>query len=63
MTHLSAAGERSAVIPADPVRLPGVLAWPRPPAGMVLFAHDSVSSRLSMAWSSADGAEPEEASE
>jgi putative phosphoribosyl transferase len=47
MTHLSAAGERPALIPAGPVRLPGVFAWPRQPAGMVLFVHGSGSGRLS----------------
>jgi putative phosphoribosyl transferase len=41
------AGERDLLIPADPVSLPGILAWPAHPTGMVLFAHGSGSGRLS----------------
>lgn len=41
------AGERPAVIPAEGASLQGSLAWPAHPAGLVLFAHGSGSSRLS----------------
>ena len=47
MTPLLTANQRSAVITAGPVRLPGILAWPRQPSGMVLFVHGSGSGRLS----------------
>jgi dienelactone hydrolase len=47
MTRLLAADERDVTIPAGPVRLPGILAWPRQPCGMVLFVHGSGSGRLS----------------
>ena len=48
MTLLStAAGERSILISTDQVQLPGTLAWPTHPSGVVLFAHGSGSSRLS----------------
>lgn len=43
----SGADQRSVIIPADTLRLPGILAWPARPRGMVLFAHGSGSSRLS----------------
>ena len=47
MTLLStAAGERSILISTDQVQLPGTLAWPTHPSGVVLFAHGSGSSRL-----------------
>jgi len=46
MTALTA-DQRSVLIPAGAVRLPGILAWPARPSGMVLFAHGSGSSRLS----------------
>jgi dienelactone hydrolase len=42
-----AASEREVRIPAGAVQLPGTLAWPNQPAGMVLFAHGSGSGRLS----------------
>jgi putative phosphoribosyl transferase len=41
------AGDRPALIPADQVTLPGTLAWPSRPGGIVIFAHGSGSSRLS----------------
>ena len=41
------AGQRGVTIPAGPDRLPGILAWPSQPAGMVLFVHGSGSGRLS----------------
>lgn len=47
MTPLLTTNQRSAVITAGPVRLPGILAWPRQPSGMVLFVHGSGSGRLS----------------
>lgn len=47
MTPPLTAGERRAVITAGAVRLPGILAWPRQPSGMVLFVHGSGSGRLS----------------
>jgi putative phosphoribosyl transferase len=40
-------GERPVTIPAGPVSLPGTLAWPAHPSGIVLFAHGSGSGRLS----------------
>lgn len=43
----SAAGQREVLISADAARLPGTLAWPRQPSGMVLFVHGSGSGRLS----------------
>lgn len=39
--------QRSIAITVGPVDLPGVLAWPRQPSGMVLFVHGSGSGRLS----------------
>jgi hypothetical protein len=46
MTPLIAAtNERAVVIPAAGVSLPGVVAWPVHPSGIVLFAHESGSSR------------------
>jgi putative phosphoribosyl transferase len=42
-----AAGERSVSIPAEQGTLPGTLAWPTHPSGIVLFAHGSGSGRLS----------------
>ena len=47
MTLLLTANQRAAEITAGPVDLPGVLAWPRQPSGMVLFVHGSGSGRLS----------------
>ena len=47
MTLLETAGERSVVITAGAADLPGTLAWPRQPSGMVLFVHGSGSGRLS----------------
>jgi dienelactone hydrolase len=47
MTLLLTANQRAAEITAGPVHLPGVLAWPRQPSGMVLFVHGSGSGRLS----------------
>jgi hypothetical protein len=43
MTH----GARAVTIPADGLQLPGELAWPQHPCGIVLFAHGSGSGRLS----------------
>ena len=43
----SAAGQGEVLISADAARLPGTLAWPRQPSGMVLFVHGSGSGRLS----------------
>ncbi len=40
-------GERPVSIPAAPASLPGTLAWPSHPSGIVLFAHGSGSGRLS----------------
>jgi len=47
MSSARAAGERSVTIEVQSVRLPGILAWPDHPAGMVLFVHGSGSGRLS----------------
>lgn len=47
MSALPDAGERPVLIPADAARLPGTLAWPAHPRGVVLFAHGSGSSRQS----------------
>ena len=47
MTLLLTANQRVAEITAGPVHLPGILAWPRQPSGMVLFVHGSGSGRLS----------------
>ena len=47
MTHLETAGARTALIPAGSTQLPGTLAWPPQPSGMVLFVHGSGSGRLS----------------
>jgi putative phosphoribosyl transferase len=41
------ADQRAVTIPAGPMRLPGILAWPTQPSGMVLFAHGSGSGRRS----------------
>ena len=43
----AAAGQRGVTIPAGQVRLPGILAWPNQPTGIVLFVHGSGSGRLS----------------
>lgn len=47
MTHLESAGERPVFIRAGAAQLPGALAWPRQPSGLVLFVHGSGSGRLS----------------
>ena len=47
MTNLLAAGERPVRITAGAIHLPGILAWPPDPSGMVLFVHGSGSGRLS----------------
>jgi dienelactone hydrolase len=44
---MMAHGSRAVSIPADRVHLPGELAWPQHPGGLVLFAHGSGSGRLS----------------
>jgi dienelactone hydrolase len=46
-TMLTSAGERTVAVPVGPLELPGTLAWPAHPSGIVLFAHGSGSSRLS----------------
>ena len=45
-TLLTAAGNRQVTVPIGP-GLPGTLAWPEHPSGLVLFAHGSGSSRTS----------------
>ena len=47
MTSLLSPNQRSVAITAGPVHLPGILAWPRQPSGVVLFVHGSGSGRLS----------------
>ena len=47
MNTLLLAGEREIVVPIGTKQLPGTLAWPAPPRGLVVFAHGSGSSRLS----------------
>ncbi|HEU5321931.1 MAG TPA: hypothetical protein VFX28_14085, partial [Methylomirabilota bacterium] len=44
---LSAAAERQVTVPIGRRSLPGTLAWPDHPSGLVLFAHGSGSSRVS----------------
>ncbi|HJR50190.1 MAG TPA: hypothetical protein VJ794_03730, partial [Gemmatimonadales bacterium] len=44
---LTSAGERQVTVPIARLSLPGTLAWPDRPSGLVLFAHGSGSSRLS----------------
>jgi predicted alpha/beta-hydrolase family hydrolase len=44
---LTYAGERTAAVPVGPLDLPGTLAWPAHPSGIVLLAHGSGSSRSS----------------
>jgi putative phosphoribosyl transferase len=44
---LTSAGERQVSVPVGRPALPGTLAWPDRPSGLVLFAHGSGSSRLS----------------
>jgi dienelactone hydrolase len=46
-TLTATAGERALTVPAGNLQLPGTLAWPARPSGIVLFAHGSGSSRLS----------------
>ncbi len=46
-TPMLRVAERPVVIPAGVARLPGTLAWPGHPSGLVLFAHGSGSGRLS----------------
>jgi putative phosphoribosyl transferase len=46
MTLLIAAkNERSVIIPAEGMTLPGALGWPTHPSGIVLFSHGTDSSR------------------
>ena len=45
--RLLRAHERPVVIPGTLSRLPGTLAWPEHPSGLVLFAHGSGRGRLS----------------
>jgi putative phosphoribosyl transferase len=40
-------GERPVTVPVGTLELPGTLAWPAHPSGIVLFAHGSGSSRSS----------------
>ncbi len=47
MNSLLLAGEREIAIPIGNRHLPGTLAWPAHPRGLVVFAHGSGSSRLS----------------
>jgi dienelactone hydrolase len=47
LASLTSAGERTVAVPVGPLELPGTLAWPAHPSGIVLFAHGSGSSRLS----------------
>jgi putative phosphoribosyl transferase len=44
---ITSSGERALAVPAGNLQLPGTLAWPVHPSGIVLFAHGSGSSRLS----------------
>jgi putative phosphoribosyl transferase len=44
---LTAKGARPVQIPLEGLELPGTLAWPEHPSGIVLFAHGSGSSRHS----------------
>jgi putative phosphoribosyl transferase len=44
---LTGAGERQVTVPVGRLSLPGTLAWPEHPSGLILFAHGSGSSRLS----------------
>jgi dienelactone hydrolase len=46
-TVLTSARERQVTVPVGSLALPGTLAWPDHPSGIVLFAHGSGSSRLS----------------
>ena len=47
LPSLTSAGERTVAVPVGAIELPGTLAWPAHPSGIVLFAHGSGSSRLS----------------
>jgi len=47
MNTLLLAGEREISVPIGTKQLPGTLAWPAHPRGLVVFAHGSGSSRLS----------------
>ena len=47
MNTLLIAGEREIAVPIGTQQLPGTLAWPAHPRGLVVFAHGSGSSRLS----------------
>jgi putative phosphoribosyl transferase len=47
MNALVLAGEREIAVPIGTQQLPGTLAWPAHPRGLVVFAHGSGSSRLS----------------
>jgi dienelactone hydrolase len=44
---VTSATERAVAVPLGSLTLPGTLAWPDHPSGIVLFAHGSGSSRLS----------------
>jgi pimeloyl-ACP methyl ester carboxylesterase len=44
---LKSAGERQVAVPHGRLALPGALAWPDHPSGLVVFAHGSGSSRHS----------------
>src|SRR5687767_4737389 len=44
---LTFAGERPVAVPHGRLALPGTLAWPQHPSGLVVFAHGSGSSRHS----------------
>jgi pimeloyl-ACP methyl ester carboxylesterase len=46
-TLLTSAGQRQVTVPLGRLGLPGTLAWPEHPSGLVLFAHGSGSSRVS----------------
>ena len=43
MSHLETAGERPVLITAGAAYLPGTLAWPRQPSGMVFFVQPRVT--------------------
>lgn len=46
-TLSTSAGRREVAVPVGALTLPGTLAWPDHPGGIVLFVHGSGSSRLS----------------
>ena len=45
---LTSAGERQVIAPLGRAGLPGTLAWPEHPSGLVLFAHASGSASPSI---------------